>query len=431
MNLLACHYARVPHFPVDGRCPPAVMADLLTRAGLPSFVLVSDALTDAAVPPGTQRVEEPMGTTAPTGAGTSPGGDDSEVGLLVFTFGSTGSPKGVALDWSTVNARWRRRLTEPGHRLERRRSTAILPLDSAWGLNTVTAISAGYSVLIADSSRLRPSDLIKRIAAFGTTHLEAPPQLVRVIAQLPHLQDLGLPDLEFLRVGPEALRYEFLSGIRRLAPPEAVIEHSFGATESGWVFRHQFPIGAAPEEGIVPLGEPVVAEDVRLDAVDGLDARLREVVVTGAIAREYLGDPHQTKGRFTFDADGRRWWRSGDLVARSEDGLYRHEGRMDDVVKVSGRLASPAQAVAALVAIDGIRDAVVLPYEKDHNVRLVAHVELQPDSDLSLEEVRLILARDLPAHLVPSAVMRHRTLPTTKRGKVDRQALTDGPFESW
>ena len=44
---------------------------------------------------------------------------------------------------------------------------------------------------------------------------------------------------------------------------------------------------------------------------------------------------------------------------------------------------------------------------------------------------RAELESRLQPHAVPAAVMRHAHLPTTARGKIDRRALGDGPFESW
>jgi acyl-coenzyme A synthetase/AMP-(fatty) acid ligase len=210
-----------------------------------------------------------------------------------------------------------------------------------------------------------------------------------------------------------------------------VVEHAYGATETGWAFTHRVAIGEAPRQGPAPLGRPAVEGTVRLEPVAGAEEAVSQVVVGGAIALGYLADPDLTRAYFEVDADGRRWWRTGDIVAADDDGMLWHRGRLDDVVKVRGKLASPAQVVAVLTAVPGIRQAVVLPYEQDHNIRLVAHVELDPDTELTLDDVRMTLARELPAHLVPSAVLRHRALPTTGRGKVDRRRLMDGPFEPW
>ena len=50
---------------------------------------------------------------------------------------------------------------------------------------------------------------------------------------------------------------------------------------------------------------------------------------------------------------------------------------------------------------------------------------------MTLPAVRAALSARLPAHAVPTAVMRHAALPVNARGKVDRRALADGPFERW
>ena len=111
--------------------------------------------------------------------------------------------------------------------------------------------------------------------------------------------------------------------------------------------------------------------------------------------------------------------------------MYRHRGRVDDIVKVRGKLASPSDVTAVLLSIDGVRSAITMPVVVAGNTRLESHVELQPGSTLTLDEVREVLSARLPAHLMPSAVMRHATLPINARGKVDRRALSEGPFEPW
>ena len=153
--------------------------------------------------------------------------------------------------------------------------------------------------------------------------------------------------------------------------------------------------------------------------------------VSGAIASGYLDDPELTAARFYEDADGRSWWRSGDLVSVDHTGMYRHEGRMDDVVKVGGKLASPSEVTAVLQGIEGVVAAITVPVVTDGNTRLVSHVEIEPGTEVRLEAVRATLRARLQPHAVPSAVMRHRRMPVNVRGKVDRQALADGPFEPW
>jgi acyl-CoA synthetase (AMP-forming)/AMP-acid ligase II len=428
ISVLACDVARVPFFPVDAAAPAAALAAVIDRAGEPTSVLAHPGLAHIDLPPGVAAV-----TDHATGRPDDPWrrGADDHLGLVVFTSGSTGTPKGVAFDWRTRDARWRRRLDEPRRHPERARTLAVLPFDSAWGIDVAASVAVGYSVHVADVTRLHPAEVLALLADQRATHLDAPPQLLRLIGRVPSAAAERLPSMEFVRVGSEPLRFEFLDGLRATVPSDTVIEHAYGATESGWAFSHRFALADAPEHGAAPLGRPLEEGCVHLAPLADGDEPLSEVVVSGPISAGYLGDPEQTGARFTADDTGRRWWRSGDVVSVDEQGLVWHRGRLDDIVKVRGKLVSPSQVVAVLMAVPGIRHAVVLPCEQDHNVRLVAHVELDPDAAVTLPEVKQALSRELPAHLVPSAVMRHRALPTGVRGKVDRARLMEGPFEPW
>ncbi len=197
-----------------------------------------------------------------------------------------------------------------------------------------------------------------------------------------------------LQTGSEGFRYESLAGLLSILPPSVEVMFGFGATESYLILAYRFTLGGAPEAGAVPLGLPVEADEVRFRPVPDVGDGVVEVVSSGALASGYLGDEEQTRSRFLTDPDGQRWWSSGDLVRMNDDGLYEHLGRSDDIVKIRGKIASPSEVEAVLLRIPGIRQAVVVPHEQD-------------------------------------AVMRHRFLPATARGKVDRQALMAGPFEAW
>ena len=105
------------------------------------------------------------------------------------------------------------------------------------------------------------------------------------------------------------------------------------------------------------------------------------------------------------------------------EGVIHLRGRIDDMVKINGKLVEPAEAERVLRSIPGVVNVVVLPRRlpSGHH-QLVAHVEADPavsDSDL-----RTALHRELPAHLVPGLFVRHGALPLTDRGKVDREALS-------
>ena len=147
-----------------------------------------------------------------------------------------------------------------------------------------------------------------------------------------------------------------------------------------------------------------------------------EIIFRGDVASRYLGQPELTDLRFGVDPDGVRFWRSGDLAEQLPDGSLFLRGRMDDMVKINGKLVEPAESLALLRAYPGLRAVEVLPYTYvSGRVVLVAHVVA--DDGVSPDSIRQMLMDRLPIHVIPGVLMRHEDLPLTDRGKADRQAL--------
>src|SRR6266545_2991597 len=137
----------------------------------------------------------------------------------------------------------------------------------------------------------------------------------------------------------------------------------------------------------------------------------------GGLARGYLGRPALTAERFVpspFEV-GARLYRTGDLVRRRFDGALDYLGRLDHQVKIRGFRIELGEVEAALLAVPGVREAVVMAREGS----LVAYVApAQPE-----EALREALRARLPAPFVPSFFVMLEALPRTPNGKVDRKAL--------
>jgi acyl-CoA synthetase (AMP-forming)/AMP-acid ligase II len=422
---LACLVGRVPFFPVDAAASPDLMRHLFRRAGDPGRFL-SAAARPVHVD-GAEAVRVADGAASDPGA---PSPESPDPAAVIFSSGSTGDPKGIVLSRVTLERRWRSRDELATALGEHRRQPLITPLDSAWGLNLLADVASGVALRVVEVSRMRPADFLQEMAEFEPSAMAIPSQLGRLLAQLPASSVVPLPSLRRVNIGSEALRYEYVRGLAGILPPDTTVMHSLASSEGGREMVNAFRMVDTPAEGVVPIGRLIFPADTRLVPGPGDDG-LVEVHMSGAIASGYLDDPDLTAARFYDDADGRRWWRSGDLVRLDDDGQFWHAGRMDDVVKVAGKLASPSDVTAVLLAVDGIVAAITVPVVTAGSTRLVAHVEVSPGATVSLADVRAALAARLPAHAVPSAVMRHASLPISVRGKVDRRVLAEGPFVPW
>lgn len=425
--VLACLAGRVPFFPVDAKASPELQRNLMRRAGDPGFYLVGAA--SAASIGGAEPIhatDDAQGVDAAIADGES-----EDPAVVIFSSGSTGDPKGIVLPHRAMQQRWRSRdlLNIPlGEDL---REPLIAPLDSAWGLNLLSDVASGFTVHVVDVNGIGLPAFLSAMAELRPTAMAIPAQLGRILGNLPERSVVPLPSLRRVNIGSEGFRYEYVRKLSRILGPDTTIVHNLASSEAGREIVNRFALKDASAEGVVHLGQIVFPDDTRLVPVDGHDDDVAEVHMSGAIASGYLDDPELTAARFYADDDGRRWWRSGDLVSQDAAGVYHHRGRMDDVVKVGGKLAAPGDVTAVLMAVPGIRAAVTVPVVTDGNTRLVAHVEIEPGADVTLTAVRDALSARLQRHAVPAAVMRHAHLPVNARGKVDRKALADGPYEPW
>jgi amino acid adenylation domain-containing protein len=213
---------------------------------------------------------------------------------------------------------------------------------------------------------------------------------------------------------------------------------AYGITEtSGVRVAHAILPGDPRGAAGPPIGLPVANTTARV-----LDERLRpvptgtcgELVLGGlGLARGYPRLPGVTADRFVPDPftseAGARAYRTGDVVRRSADGSLEFVGRTDDQVKVHGIRVELGEVEAALREQRGV-DAGVVALRDDPrgSPALVAYVVPRSSREPGLAELRAGMARSLPWHMLPRAVVRLQALPLGLNGKVDRGRL---PAPAW
>src|SRR5580693_1789173 len=111
-------------------------------------------------------------------------------------------------------------------------------------------------------------------------------------------------------------------------------------------------------------------------------------------------------------------YRTGDLARWRSDGVLEFVGRADQQVKLRGFRIEPGEIEAALRAIDGVEQAVVMMREEEADRRyLAAYVMLKAGQAFEAATLRTALAERLPDHMIPAVFVPIVAFPLTANGK--------------
>src|ERR1700744_4387488 len=149
-----------------------------------------------------------------------------------------------------------------------------------------------------------------------------------------------------------------------------------------------------------------------------------ELYVAGAgVGCGYVRRAGLTASRFVacpFGGPGARMYRTGYLVRWGSDGQLQYLGRADEQVKIRGYRIELGEVQAALSALEGVGQAVVIAREdRPGGKRLVGSLTGTAEP----VQVRSALADRLPGYMVPAAIIRVSELPLTPNGKLHTRAL--------
>lgn len=416
-GILEAGAAYLPLAPSD---PPARLVRLLRDSGA-ALVVVDGRPGPAGA--AACSIDELM---APAGASGPPvriGPDD--LAYVMYTSGSAGAPKGVAVEHGALahRLRWMRRQyrVEAGDTiLQKTRLTFDV---SVWELLLGVTSGAATALLEVDAEA-NPRAIAAAVQRHRVTLVHFVPSMLRLFL-------LATGPLE--RAALASLRRVFCSG--EALPPDLATRFSetlgvahgtglsnlYGPTEATIdVTFHDLPLhGPHPR---VPIGRPIDGAAAWVLAGDrSVPVGERGELCVGGptLARGYVGAARRDDACFAEHPaqPGTRMYRTGDLVSVGADGALDFHGRLDRQLKIRGVRIEPAEVEAAIRALGPVRDCGVVA------VGGVLHAVVVGDGPLGLAALRQRLATSLPEVMVPARWSQRAALPTTAHGKVDVAAL--------
>ncbi|MFJ9476074.1 amino acid adenylation domain-containing protein [Streptomyces mirabilis] len=341
-----------------------------------------------------------------------------DAAYVIYTSGSTGRPKGVVVTHRSVAnlASWAR---------------DTFPED-VFGA-ALASTSASFDVSVSDM--ILPLlgggciEVVRDVLALAGEHRPE----ASLVCTAPSAMSAALAPGGELRIGTLILVGEAVSPRLvhelRAAAPGVRIANLYGPTETCVYATAWFDDGNAA--GVAPIGRAItnyrtyVLDDGLRPVPPGVAG---ELYLAGAgLARGYFGRPAMTAERFVacpFGHAGERMYRTGDLVRWRFDGQLEFIGRVDDQVKIRGHRAEPAETEAVLARHGSVAQVAVLArQDRRGDTTLVAYAVPADGHEVRPAEMIEFARRELPGHLVPSAVVSLPRLPLNASGKLDRRML--------
>lgn len=425
--------AGAAYVPMEPSWPRERLATVAADAGVAVVVVTAGtAVAAAASALELLLVEDADAFTPPTGARLGPV-HPASLAYVMYTSGSTGSPKGVEVEHRQL-VNYVRAIAD---RLDLATCSSLLLLSplAADFSNTVLfgALCGGRELhLVDEATSLSAAGLGRYLRRNEIDCIKITPSHLRALHHEMPAEERPMPR-RLLILGGEPTPSDWARSLRAAHPACTVVTH-YGPTEAtvGVLTCDVAQLPGVPEERL-PLGRPLANTRVYV-----LDRLLRpvppgvtgELCIGGAgVARDYLGQPGLTADRFRPDPFGSeaggRLYRTGDLARMQPDGALQFLGRADDQVKIRGFRVEPGEIEALLRRHPAVVDAAVVAREEGPaGLRLTGYVVLASPSHVpQAEELRSYLGARVPDYMVPSAIIPLAALPLTPTGKVDRTAL--------
>lgn len=428
-SMLGCLHAGCIYCPVDPLMSPAKIQRTLAVANVefvlsernlsyiwqvddPEFVHYKELPTPASYAALTQRYHP--------------------LAYIMFTSGSTGDPKGVAIGHANlieVFRGWDE--VYQLKKLKKHLQLASLSFDVFAG-DWLRGLCSGSIIYVPTSTE---KHVAESLAEFIVVHqiecAEFTPIILRELCSYALKNNVKLSSFKLLIAGSDVMRVREFKDIRKIISDDCRLVFSYGTTEttidSTYFEATHEALNDLHNDAPLPIGVPFPCTLTAILKNDGTPADIYEVgelyIGGGGVGQGYLHHDARTSGRYLRRLPlGRhaRWYRTGDLASYDGQNLNLH-GRADARIKVHGKLIDLTELEAHLRAHEDILECVATTTRHDLNNKILLLVKLKLTSAKLKREAIVLHVSNLEGYPVSSDdIYFTQDLPVTMSGKIDR-----------
>lgn len=339
---------------------------------------------------------------------------------IMYTSGSTGVPKGVVQSMrshvrytdATIAKYSFTQADVFGNQSPFFYANSIIDIFPTLALGARTVILPAKALAF-------PKVLISLLNDHHVTELTMTPSSYVKIAASGVLAPGCLPELKYIVLSGEAAHWATLQKWLAAAP-HADVWNFYGSTELYSVAV--WPVTGSFDKGqIIPVGPLYDGVELRFLDEDGQEVAAGEsgemLLHTPWLAEGYYNDPERTSEVFLSCADGRRFYRSGDLGLINDRQQLVVLGRKDTQIKHMGYRMEIGETERALLAVEGLNEGCCLFDRESGLLHCFYTGSAEPRA------VSAALKRTLPRYAIPDQFHHLDSMPYTGTMKIDRGLL--------
>ena len=349
----------------------------------------------------------------------------SQYAYIMFTSGSTGLPKGIAVSHENLESYLNNVLSMFAISAADKFSQLYEFNFDPSILDIFLCFSNKACLCVPDATDLLlPNDYVKRNEI---TFWSSVPSIIKLMDNCGRLQEKQFPSIRHSIFSGEALLKKMADKWMKSAN-NTKIYNFYGPTETTITIANHFYDSEADtsDDGSVPIGKVHSDHEYRILDEDGKQSAQGELYVAGKqVSDGYINNPEQTQSSFVQLGDKElRWYKTGDLVTENEKSELSYLGRVDDQVKINGQRIELNEINSVIKEIAKTDDVYSVVKESGNSNLYIYSFVLTKET---FEKAGILqhCKNCLPSYMVPKDILAISSIPLNVNGKLDKKKLLE------
>ncbi len=343
--------------------------------------------------------------------------DADDLAYILYTSGTTGRPKGVAVTNHNIchYVRAFEKEFHPGQG-DVMLQYSVCSFDIFVEEVFTTLLNGAALAIPAEDDKKDIKSLMRFIERHQVTMVSGFPYL---LAEMNHLDSIPR-SLRLLISGGDVLRRHHVNNLL----DKVEVYNTYGPSETTvCASYYRCRDGLVLDDGTYPIGHPVLGTKIKIIDGDGKEVPAGtpgEVCIYGdGVSKGYIGDHDEENKAFVRLEDGSRMYRSGDLGYVLPDGNIAFLHRKDMQIMIYGKRVEVMEVESKLYQCSGVEQAIVRPFKDEEGLSYMIAYIVPKENDLKVSQVRRELSENLTPFMIPEFIVKMPHIPLNSNGKPD------------